>query len=85
MVTKKNNFIALTPRINIVKKNFVRNVQIFVISWSFCPWQAFPNQREAPFSLTSAFPQTLVCAGNATQGQTLQLNTKICELWTKIL
>ncbi len=40
-VTKKKRFIALTPGPNFIQL-FGHNLQMFVISWSVCPRQAFP-------------------------------------------
>ncbi len=59
------------------KTFYGRNLQISVIRWSACPWQAFPGlgvrpeptqvSREGPWP----YPQTLDYAGKDCQGQKL--------------
>ncbi len=58
------------------------NLQMFVISQSVCPWQAFPAQFNVCGQGQGLRPylQTLDQAGEACQGQTLQLITKIRKL-----
>ncbi len=40
----RNIFYDKGPWGQCYKTIFLRNLQIFVISWSGCPWQAFPAQ-----------------------------------------
>jgi hypothetical protein len=43
-LTAIKSFITLTTGLNVIKLITVRNLQIFVISYTVCPWQAFPAQ-----------------------------------------
>jgi hypothetical protein len=33
---------SCSPGVDVIKLFYCRNSQIFIISWSVCPWQAFP-------------------------------------------
>ncbi len=88
-VTKTKGFVRLKPEPNIIKLFYGRNLQMFVISKSICPWQVFlalsivsvgsyPSEATFFQVLISRvgswpYPQTLCKAGEACQGQTLKL------------